>query len=95
MSTAQAKLTAALKKKSNDDDEQARPPLASSEPTFAPSTLKLKKSNLLGAVSWEEMVEKLALNGKHDFATVSRAIYSSRPLPDVCTAGRSGARETR
>jgi len=66
---ASAKLAAALKK---DDDDAPRPPppaAQSSESTATQGQLKLRKSNLLGVVTWEEAIEKLELNLKHEYAT--------------------------
>lgn len=63
---AQAKLMAALKKKA-DDDDAPRPELAPIAPSADRDTLKLKKSNLLGAVTFESVQEKLEYNNKHDF----------------------------
>ena len=68
MADKQAKLLAALKKRPSED---APPPLAPAEPgaSDAPGTLKLRKSNLLGVVTWEQALEQLALNGQHDYTT--------------------------
>jgi len=71
--SAQAKLAAALKKKP-DDDDAPRPALPSTVPTSDRDTLKLRKGNLLGTATWEEMSEKLALNGKHDFTNLSETV---------------------
>lgn len=63
----QAKLSAALRK---DDDDAPRP----NAPPLAPGSdatsqqLKLKKSSLLGAPSWDELDGRLALNSTADFA---------------------------
>lgn len=64
----QAKLAAALKKRPSDDDYDSRPPPA--QPTAesaSASQLKLRKSNLLGTVTWEDCMAQLDLNGKHDY----------------------------
>ena len=67
---AQAKLMAALRKK--DEEGDAPPPtLPPAVPTSDQGTLKLRKSNLLGAVSWEAALDKLDLNSKHDFAELA------------------------
>ncbi|KAJ1625313.1 hypothetical protein T492DRAFT_1040867 [Pavlovales sp. CCMP2436] len=64
-----ALLAAALKKKRADDDDAPRPALGPSAPSSDADrdAFKLRKSNLLGVASWDAMVEKLTLNGKHDF----------------------------
>ena len=70
MADKQAKLMAALKKRPNDD-EVPPPPLTPAEPSSSnqSSTLKLRKSNLFGIVTWEECLEQLSLNGIHDYTT--------------------------
>lgn len=63
-----AKLAAALKKRPSDDDYDSRPPPP--QPTAgsaSASQLKLRKSNLLGVVTWEDCLAQLDVNGKHDF----------------------------
>jgi hypothetical protein len=77
----QAKLMAGLKKKAEDDDAP-RPQLAPSEPTADMGTLKLRKSTLTGAITWEAMVEKLDLNTKHAFDTMSATL--TKMLTSVC-----------
>lgn len=66
----QAKLMAALKKRPSDE-APAPPPLTPSEPggSSNQSTLKLRKSNLLGVVTWDECLEQLSLNSMHDYST--------------------------
>mmetsp|Transcript_15186 Transcript_15186/g.39242 ORF Transcript_15186/g.39242 Transcript_15186/m.39242 type:complete len:276 (-) Transcript_15186:250-1077(-) len=66
---ASAKLAAALRKNADDDDAPRPPVPPPSAPTVSSSQLKLRKSNLLGVVTWEEMSEKLDLNNKHEYAT--------------------------
>ena len=67
MADKQAKLAAALKKRPSDADYDSRPPPP--QPTAesaSASQLKLRKSNLLGVVTWEECMAQLDVNGKHD-----------------------------
>lgn len=63
--SAAAKLSAALRKQADDSDVPPPPPLAPCDP--GASQLKLKKSNLLGAVTWDDVANLLAFDGKHDF----------------------------
>ena len=70
---AQAKLMAALRKK-EADDEVPPPPLAPAAPTADAGKLKLKKSNLLGIVTWEEVLDKFELNAKHDYADMCTTV---------------------
>ena len=72
--SAQAKLMAALKKK-RDDEDVPPPPLAPIEPTADRDALKLRKSNLLGTVTWEAAAEKLELNNKHEFEGLSSTVH--------------------
>ena len=69
---AQDKLAAALRRQA--DDDQPRPPPQPSESTATQGKLSLKKSNLLGLVTWEEALRKLDLLGKHEFAQCSETI---------------------
>lgn len=72
---AQAKLLAALKKKP-DDDDAPRPVLTPIAPTSDDrETVKLRKGNLLGVVTWEQAIEKLQLNLKHDFAELAATVH--------------------
>ena len=75
MSDKQAKLLAALRKRPSDGDVPA-PPLAPAEPggSTDSGTLKLRKSNLLGVVTWEQALEQLALNGAHDWTSLSETL---------------------
>lgn len=72
MADKQAKLMAALKKKA-DDAEAPPPPLADSKPTAQMGKMQFKNS-LRGGVTWEQIVEKLDANTKHDFATCSETL---------------------
>lgn len=58
-------------RKTKDDDDAPQPPLAPSAPTSESGnpTMKLKRSNLHGLVSWEQMLEKLDVNGKAAYDT--------------------------
>ena len=75
MSDKQAKLLAALRKRPSDSDVPA-PPLVPAEPggSTDSGTLKLRKSNLLGVVTWEQALKQLALNGAHDWASLSETL---------------------
>lgn len=90
---AQAKLMAALKK-NPDDDDAPRPDLTPITPTFDDrETVKLRKGNLLGVVTWEQAIEKLQLNLKHDFAelaaTVQKMFGNVLPIPESRNFARS------
>jgi hypothetical protein len=72
---AQAKLMAALKKKA-DDDDAPRPDLTPIVPTSDDrQTVKLRNTKLLGVVTWEQAIEKLLLNLKHDFAELAATVH--------------------
>ena len=75
MADKQAKLLAALRKRPSDSDVPP-PPLAPADPggSTDSSTLKLRKSNLLGVVTWEQALEQLALNGAHDWTSLSETL---------------------
>ena len=70
--SAQAKLAAALRKKPEDGEERPAAPAAPSE--TQQGIMKLKKSNLLGVVTWEEMLEKLELNGRNEYTVLSETV---------------------
>ena len=71
---AQAKLMAALKKNA-DDDDAPKPDLTPIVPTSDDrQAVKLRKTNLLGTVTWEQAIEKLQLNLKHDFAELAATV---------------------
>mmetsp|Transcript_30999 Transcript_30999/g.51386 ORF Transcript_30999/g.51386 Transcript_30999/m.51386 type:complete len:277 (+) Transcript_30999:33-863(+) len=70
----QAKLLAALRKNADDENDTPRLPGPASEPVADQGVLKLRKSNLLGTVTWEQALEKLDLNGKHDHAECTATI---------------------
>ena len=72
---AQAKLMAALKKKA-DDDDAPKPDLTPIAPTSDDrQTVKLRNTNLLGVLTWEQAIEKLRLNLKHDFAELAATVH--------------------
>jgi len=72
MADKQAKLLAALKKKA-DEAEATPPPLGDSKPTSDMGKMQFKNS-LRQGVTWEQVVEKLEANGKHDFATCAETL---------------------
>jgi len=71
--SAHAKLAAALKRRP-DDDDTLPPPLPPSQGPADRDVLKLRKSNLLGTSTWEVLPEKLAFNGKNDFAELHATV---------------------
>ena len=56
-------------RKDDDDDQPRAPPLPPSGETASQSQLKLRKSNLHGAVTWDDVLAKLELNTKYEYAT--------------------------
>ena len=67
-----ALLAKALRK---DDDDAPRPlPPTPAEPTSQQGLMKLRKSNLLGAATWEDCLVQLALNGKNEYASCTETI---------------------
>jgi hypothetical protein len=66
---ASARLAKALRK--YDDDAS---PSAPSLPPADSTAIKLRKSSLIGVMTWEAMLEKLDLNSKHDYTTCVETI---------------------
>ena len=64
---------AALKKKA-DDDDAPRPELAPIAPDPTRDQLKLRKTSLIGAVTWDTLPEKLEANVKHDFLELKATV---------------------
>ena len=68
---ASAKLAKALRKDDDDASPLAPPP---SLPPADSAAIKLRKSSLIGVMTWEAMLEKLDLNSKHDYTTCVETI---------------------
>mmetsp|Transcript_18203 Transcript_18203/g.52713 ORF Transcript_18203/g.52713 Transcript_18203/m.52713 type:complete len:273 (+) Transcript_18203:36-854(+) len=77
------RLAAALRK---DDDTARAPPPSETEPASSSGVLKLRKSSLLGGVTWERCMELLELNGRHDYeacvATITKLLGNVLASPD-------------
>lgn len=68
---ASARLAMALRK---DDDDASPPAFPPSLPPADSTAIKLRKSSLIGVMTWEAMLEKLDLNSKHDYTTCVETI---------------------
>mmetsp|Transcript_14181 Transcript_14181/g.28542 ORF Transcript_14181/g.28542 Transcript_14181/m.28542 type:complete len:276 (-) Transcript_14181:58-885(-) len=76
-----ALLAKALRK--DDDDALRPPPPAPSESTSQQGLMKLRKSNLLGAVTWEDCISQLEQNGNNDYTECTKTI--TKMLSNVLT----------